>query len=60
VTRPGPRLVAFALVLVLVFGGGWMVGAAVGPFDPPSTGSAPTDGHGDDHQPAGTHEQGGH
>jgi hypothetical protein len=27
------RLVAFAVILVAVFAGGWAAGAAVGPFD---------------------------
>jgi hypothetical protein len=58
--RPAPRLVAYVLVLVLVFGGGWLIGAAVGPFDPPSDGTAPMEGHRGDHQSVGTAGRGGH
>lgn len=42
------RLAAFALVLGLVFGGGWAIGSAVGPIDdaPPVTAPAHGTGHG--------------
>lgn len=41
--RTSARLVAFALLLVLLVGGGWALGAAVGPIDVGGT------DHGSDH-----------